>query len=67
MTGFVLKSCPFCGSDAVLTPLEPLIEGNWAVECQRCTASVGGTDEEDAVMNWNLRSGSMREARDAVT
>lgn len=63
MTGFVLKACPFCGGVPTITPLQPLIEGNWAVECGRCTASVGGTDEENAVMAWNMRpSASGREA-----
>lgn len=56
MSAVKLKSCPFCGGNAILH--QPDIQGlNWVAECRRCRCTSPWCGEKSmAAEKWNTRS-----------
>jgi len=63
-----LKSCPFCGGEAVLYEIAahthklatfmPDYPGGAFIECSECTAALSGETKDEAIREWNRRVAS---------
>jgi Lar family restriction alleviation protein len=54
-----LKPCPFCGSEAHSYAQSPgLPIGN--IICRECGVNMEGVNEENAIHQWNRRTGEMK-------
>ena len=70
-----LKSCPFCGGEAVLNVVEPHIHifaempdyhGGAFIECSKCTCAMSGETAEEVIKAWNTRTPVEQDAKKVV-